>query len=60
MGTGRRAQENKPNLISYERGKPGGEGEGLWMPPLTHHRSTMGLKVARPWVGEVGWVPHGF
>ena len=29
------------------------------MPPLTHHRSTLSLKVARHWVGLVAGAPHG-
>ena len=29
------------------------------MPPLTHHRITMGLKVGRPWVGLLLLAPHG-
>ena len=29
------------------------------MPPLTHHRTTLRLKVARPWVGLVRGATHG-
>jgi len=45
--------ESKPLLLHYERGKPGGEGEGRYMPPLIHHLTTIGLKVGRPLVGLV-------
>jgi hypothetical protein len=48
-----------PTYLSFERGKPGGEGEGQYMPPLIRHRSTIGLKVARPWAGLLRPSPHG-
>jgi hypothetical protein len=51
--------ESKPLLLSFKRGKPGGEGEGQYMPPPHRHRSTHSLKVTRPWAGIVRWVPHG-
>jgi hypothetical protein len=51
--------ESKPLLLSFERGKPGGEGEGQYMPPLYRRLSTLDLKVARPRAGLVRCVPHG-
>jgi hypothetical protein len=51
---------SKPLLFSYKRGKPGGEGEGQYMPPPHRHRSTMGLKVAWPWAGLLRRVPTVF
>jgi hypothetical protein len=42
---------SKPHLFSYEWGKPGGEGEGLFMPPLRNHQIARGLWVERHWVG---------
>jgi hypothetical protein len=59
-GTERSGVERaNPSYFAFERGKPGGEGEGQYMPPLHCRRSTMSLKVARPWVGVVDRVPHG-
>jgi hypothetical protein len=43
--------ERKPLLLSFERGTPGGEGEGQYKPPKLHHRSTISVKGARPWAG---------
>jgi hypothetical protein len=51
--------ESKPLLLSFERGKPGGEGEGQYMPPPFRHRSTMSVKVERPWAGLLHYAPHG-
>jgi hypothetical protein len=33
--------ESKPLLLSFERRKPGGEGEGQYMPPLYRRLSTL-------------------
>jgi hypothetical protein len=52
-------REQTPPIFAFERGKPGGEGEGQYRPPPHHHRSTRGLKVARPWAGRLGLRPHG-
>jgi hypothetical protein len=56
---GRGVERTNPSYFSFERGKPGGEGEGLYMPPPCRHRSTLYVKVARPWAGVLRWVPHG-
>jgi len=39
--------ESKPHLFKYERGKHGGEGEGLFFPPPLRHRIAQGVKVER-------------
>jgi hypothetical protein len=51
--------ESKPLLLSFERGKPGGEGEGQYKPPPHYRLSGPGMKVARPWAGLVRGVSHG-
>jgi hypothetical protein len=51
--------ESKPLLWSSQRGKPGGEGEGLYRPPPHGRLSSLGLRGARPWAGGVSGVPHG-
>jgi hypothetical protein len=55
----RSGRGSKPNLLSFERGKPGGEGEGRWRPPKLHHRSTLVVKVTRPWAGLIRYASHG-
>jgi hypothetical protein len=57
--SGAERREYPPPIFAFERGKPGGEGEGQYRPPLHCRLTTMGLKVARPWAGLVRWVPHG-
>jgi hypothetical protein len=58
-GTERSGVERANPSYVFERGKPGGEGEGQYMPPLYRRLSTLGVKVARLWAGIVGRVPHG-
>jgi hypothetical protein len=40
-----------PPIFVFERGKPGGEGEGQYRPPLYRRLSTLILKVTRPRAG---------
>ena len=51
--------ESKPLLFDLVEGEARRRGGGTIYATLTRHRSMLGLKVARHWVGLVRPAPHG-